>query len=201
LIFNGKNLDGWITGPDNAWLVKDGVLTLKRQWDGKEHNADYLWTEKQYGDFVLDLEFKVADDTNSGIFLRTADRANPVYTGIEMQVSNTYGRDRLSRGGTVGAIYDCLAPTKNLAKPAGQWNRCQITCQGSRIVIVLNGEKVIDMDLDRWDTPQQNPDGTSNKFPTALKDFVRRGHIGFQDHGRQVWYRNIWIKTLDGSQP
>ena len=199
LIFNGKNLDGWITGPDNAWLVKDGMLTLERQWDGKEHNADYLWTEKQYDDFVLDLEFKVADDTNSGIFLRTPDRTDPVYTGIEMQVSNTYGRDRLSRGGTVGAIYDCMAPVKNMAKPAGQWNHCQITCLGPRIEVVLNGEKVIDMDLDQWDTPRQNPDGTPNKFPNALEDFARKGHIGFQDHGRKVWYRSVWVKPLKKS--
>ncbi len=71
-----------------------------------------------------------------------------------------------------------------------------MTCRGNRIQVVLNGEQVIDMDLDKWITARQNPNGTSNKFGTALKDFARVGHIGLQDHGRPVWYRNIRVKRL-----
>jgi hypothetical protein len=64
------------------------------------------------------------------------------------------------------------------------------------ITVVLNGEQIIKMDLDKWTEPNKNPDGSKNKFPRALKDFAREGYIGFQDHGRSVWYRNIKIKRL-----
>jgi hypothetical protein len=195
-LFNGKDLAGWITGPDNFWVVQDGVLTVTRPSDGKEHNFDYLWTKDTYGDFVLDLEFKVTQGTNSGIFFHTADLKDPVYTGIEVQIVDSAGRPGLSRTATTGAIYDCLAPTKNAIKPAGEWNHCILTCQGSRVEVVLNGDKIIDMDVDQWSKAGANPDGTPNKFKQAIKDFARVGYVGFQDHGRPVWYRNIKIKRL-----
>ncbi len=196
-IFNGQNLDGWITGPDNAWVVEDGVITLKREFDGREHNLDYLWTKEKYGNFVLELEFRVADRANSGVFLRTSDLKDPVYTGLEVQVSNSYGRDKLTRGGTAGAIYDCVAPTKNAIKKPGEWNRYRITCRKNIVRVELNGQLVVDMDLDRWTDAKKNPDGSPNKFPRPLKDFARSGHIGLQDHGRPVWYRKLRIKRLD----
>lgn len=195
-LFNGKDLAGWINGPDESWIVEDGVITLRRQMDGREHNADYLWAKDVYDDFVLDLEFKIPERANSGIFLRTSDLKDPVYTGIEVQVSNSFGRNKLSKGGTAGAIYDCLAPTKNTIKTPGEWNRCIITCNDNLITVVLNGEQIIKMDLDKWTEHNKNPDGSSNKFPRALKDFAPKGYIGFQDHGRLVWYRNIKIKRL-----
>jgi hypothetical protein len=197
-LFNGKDLTGWITGPDNFWVVQDGVLTVTRPSDGKEHNFDYLWTKDTYGDFVLDLEFKVTQGTNSGIFFHTSDLKDPVYTGIEVQICDSAGRSGLSKTATAGAIYDCLAPTKSAIKPAGAWNRCILTCKGSRVEVVLNGEKIIDMDVDRWAKAGQNPDPdrTPNKFKRAIKDFARVGYVGFQDHGRPVWYRNIKIKRL-----
>ena len=164
--------------------------------DGQEHNFDYLWARETYGDFILDLEFKVVEGTNSGIFFRTSDLKDPVYTGMEVQVANSYGRGRISKTGTAGAVYDCRAPSKNAIKPPGQWNRCRLTCRGSRIEVVLNGEPVIEMHADRWTRARENPDGTPNKFPRAIKDFARVGYIGLQDHGRPVWYRNIRIKRL-----
>jgi hypothetical protein len=196
-LFNGKDLSGWIVGPDKSWVVEGDVIALKREIDGKEHNADYLWTRETYGDFVLELEFKIPERANSGVFLRTSDLKDPVYTGIEIQVANSYGQEGLSRGSTAGAVYDCLAPSANPIKPPGQWNRLQVTCRGSRIDVVLNGRQSIDMDLDQWTQPHKNPDGSPNKFPRALKDFARVGHIGLQDHGRPVWYRNIRVKRLD----
>ena len=195
-LFNGKDLTGWHSGPDHSWIVQDGVLTVTRAMDGKEHNSDYLWTNDTYGDFALDLEFKVTDGTNSGIFFRTSDLKDPVYTGFEVQICDSHGRDNLSRTGTAGAIYDCLIPARNAIKPRGEWNRCRLTCKGSQIEVVLNGEKTIDMDVDQWTKAGQNPDGTPNKFRRAMKDFARVGYIGLQDHGRPVWYRNIKIKRL-----
>jgi len=196
-LFNGRDLEGWLDGPDKSWAVEDGAIVLRREFDGREHNADYLWTKDTYGDFVLELEFRILEQANSGVFLRTSDLTDPVYTGLEVQVSNSYGRESLSRGGTAGAIYDCQAPAKNAVAKPGEWNWMRVICQGPRIQVELNGEPVIDMDLDRWTQPKQNPDGSPNKFPRALRDFARRGHVGLQDHGRAVWYRNIRIKRLD----
>jgi len=195
-LFNGEDLGGWLTGPDNAWIVRDGVLTVKRDMDGKEHNFDYLWTKDKYGDFILDLEFKVVEGTNSGIFFRTADLKDPVYTGIEVQMCNSYGRNKITKQGTAGAIYDCLEPSKNASKEPGEWNSCMLTCKGSSIKVLLNDEQVIDMDINQWTIPHKNLDNTDNKFGTALKDFARVGHIGLQDHGQPVWYRNIRLKRI-----
>jgi hypothetical protein len=196
-LFNGRDLTGWTMGPDRSWVVEDGVIALRREMDGREHNADYLWAEGIYGNFILELEFKIPERANSGIFLRTSDRRDPVYTGLEVQVANSYGRETWGKGNCAGAIYDCLEPTKNAVKKPGEWNQVRITCRDARIVVELNGEQVIDMDLDRWTQPNENPDGTTNKFPRALKDFAREGCLGFQDHGRPVWYRNIRVKRLD----
>ena len=196
-LFNGRDLDGWTMGPDRSWVVEDGAIALRREMDGREHNADYLWTKQKYGDFVLELEFKIPERANSGVFLRTSDRSDPVYTGIELQVTNSYGLTSWGKGNCAGAVYDCLAPTKNTIRPPGQWNQYRITCRGSQILVKLNGEQIVDMDLDQWTTANQNPDGTKNKFPRPLKDFARQGYIGLQDHGRAVWYRNIRVKRLD----
>lgn len=78
----------------------------------------------------------------------------------------------------------------------GQWNHVTITAVNNKITIVLNGEQIIDMHLNRWMQPHKNPDKSDNKFRTALKDFKREGHIGFQDHGANVWFRNVRIKLL-----
>lgn len=196
-LFDGRNLDAWQMSDTAQWEIENGVLALNRT-DGGLNNADYLWTREQYADFVLELEFKVCEGyCNSGVFFRTADLDDPVNTGIEMQVSNSHGRP-LSRGGTAGAIYDFLAPTKNTVRPPGEWNQCRITCQGSRIGVDLNGQRILEMDVERWTEAGRNPDGTSNSFDRPLRDFPRRGYIGLQDHGRPIWYRNIRVRRLEG---
>lgn len=197
-LFNGKDLAGWKTEATGRWVVEDGSLTLKDRSDAQEHNLEYLWTEKAYGDFILELEFKIPERANSGVFIRTSDLKDPVYSGIEIQVCNSYGRKDLSKGGTAGAIYDCLAPSKNAIKEPGQWNQLRVLCRDNKIGVVLNGERIIAMDLDQWTEPKKNPDGTENKFPKAIKDFARKGHVGLQDHGLPVWYRNIRIRELNG---
>jgi hypothetical protein len=195
-LFDGSKLDQWTMGPDRSWVVDDGAITLRREFDGREHNQDYLWTKEKYGDFVLELEFKVPEKANSGVFLRTSDCDNPVYTGLELQVANSHGRPNLTRGGTVGAVYDLQAPNVDASKPAGQWNLYRVTCRGPQIVVEVNGTQVNELNLDEWTEPHKNPDGSKNKFPRAIKDFARDGHIGLQDHGRPVWYRNIRVQRL-----
>jgi hypothetical protein len=196
-LFDGTDLSEWQMSDNAAWTVKDGVITLEDRTDGKLNNADYLWTKQQYGNFVLELEFKVCEGyCNSGIFLRTSDLEDPVYTGLEIQVSNSHDRPQITRGGTAGAVYDCQAPTKNMVFPPGEWNHYRITCNDNMVTVELNGEQVTRMDLDQWTQTGKNPDGSSNKFKKPLKDFSRIGYIGLQDHGRPVWYRNIRVARL-----
>ena len=184
-LFNGKNLDGWTNPagqkPSDGWVVDDGILTRKTK-------AGDIWTKQRYGDFILELEFKAAG--NSGVFIRTDNPKDNVQTGIEIQVD----RPRPPGKHSVGAVYDLQAPSKNAATDG--WNKMVITAQGSVLKVQLNGEQIIDMNLDRWTEPGLNPDGTKNKFKAALKDFKREGHIGFQDHNNEVSFRNVRIKPL-----
>ncbi len=196
-LFNGRDLSGWVTGENNKFTVTNGELTVSRENpDGQEHNLDYLWTEDVYGDFILDLDFNVVEGTNSGVFFRTSDILDPVWTGLEIQVANSYGQNALSRTGTAGALYDMKAPAKHALNPPGEWNTYRLIATGSRIRVELNHERVLDVDLAHWREAFKNPDGTVNKFPTPGAAFAREGHIGLQDHGKPVWYRNIRVKRL-----
>jgi hypothetical protein len=174
------------------WQMADGILVAKHH--------DTLWTKESYGDFILDLEFKVAKESNSGVFLRSGDPSN-VLAALEIQVHDS--KDG-SKYGMVGAIYDAIPPSKPMAKPVGEWNRYTITCRGSLVTLVFNGEEVLRADLNDWPEKGKNPDGTPNKFPVALKDFARRGPIGLQGlHGKAqapVWYRHLKIRPLEGRE-
>jgi len=196
VLFNGQDLTGW--QPATNWTVENGIIALKDRSDRQEHNDNYLWTKEQYADFVLDLEFKVTQGTNSGIFLRTPDLKDPVYTGIEVQVTSAAPGRRLTKN-SIGGLYDLVAAKANALNP-DDWNRYSITCQGSKISVKLNGQLVVDADLDQWTEVGKNPDGTANKFNRALKDFARTGYIGLQDHGSPVWYRNIRVKRLGANR-
>lgn len=171
------------------WTMKDGVLVAG--------GGETLWTADSYGDFILDLEFKVEKEANSGVFLRSADIRN-VLKALEIQVHESADG---SRYGMVGALYDACPPSKEMAKPVGEWNRFTITCKGPLLTLVFNGEQVLNADLDTWSEARKNPDGTPNKFATALKDFARKGPIGLQGlHGAAkapVHYRNLKIKTIE----
>ncbi len=193
----GPNMDGWqpviaddlsnCTLKPDSWVVEDGVLTRKGGGD--------IWTKQQYGDFVLDLEFKVAEGTNSGIFIRTADIKQWLHTGIEIQVHDSHGMEKGNKH-SCGAVYDVKAPSANPVKGPGEWNHITITAQGPKIHIVLNDVDIIDINLDNWTEAGKNPDGSKNKFKYAYADMARKGVFGFQDHGKPVWYRNIRVKEL-----
>ncbi len=185
VLFNMRDLNAWRNAgggpPAPGWTIDEACLALK----GK---GGYVWTRERFADFVLDLEFNTTG--NSGIFFRTDNPRDPVQTGIEMQVENPGPPTRHS----VGALYDLLAPKTPAAKTG--WNHVTLTARDNLITVVMNGNLIISMDLNRWDTPGKNPDGSPNKFGRALKDFKRDGHIGFQDHGHPVRYRNIRIRRL-----
>ena len=184
-LFNGTDLTGWQSSAGQpvtkGWAVRDGAMVCEKGGD--------VWTKARYGDFVLELEYKTAG--NSGVFVRTDNPKDNVQTGIEVQVDVPTKPGKHS----VGAIYDLVAPTTQNAK-ANDWNALRITARGAKLKVESNGAVVAEMDLDRWAEAGKNPDGTKNKFRTALKDFKREGHIGFQDHGAVVSYRNVRLHEV-----
>jgi hypothetical protein len=179
-MFDGKTLDAWKT--TGNWVVEeDGVVTLKPRpgEQGWQRYDAYLTTVRKYKDFVIDLEFKIGEGGNSGVFLRVGDTTNHVSSGFEVQILDTHGKPNPGNH-DCGGVISAAAPSKNMAKPAGEWNRYVITCQGTQLKVELNGEQIIDLALDK----------------SALKDRPLEGFIGFQDEAKQVWYRNVRIKEL-----
>jgi hypothetical protein len=183
-LFNGENLDGWTT--TGNWVVlDDGTVTLKPRpgEKGWQRFDAYIMTQKKYGDFVLDLEFKIQEEGNSGVFFRVADPLDPVEQGIEVQILDTHGLENPGHH-DCGGVIRTSGPSKNMAKPAGEWNRYIITVQNNRLEVILNGEQIQDLRLDE----------------SAMKDRPEVGHIGFQDEAKRVWYRNVRIKELGGKE-
>ena len=189
-LFDGETLNGWgITGNPDGWSVAGDCIHCKAEGGG------YLYTEETFRDFVLSLEFRYAPKANSGVFFRWTDLEDPVQTGIEIQILDTYERSPATTH-CCGAVYDVQAPARNTCKRTGEWNQMVLTAEGSNLQVDLNDEQVVDMDLSRWSTPGVNPDGTPNKFERAYCEMVEDGHIGLQDHGGKVWFRELKIKTL-----
>lgn len=191
-LFDGESLEGWFFLPSKVepvWKAdpKNGTL-------GRVARNGAIWTEGTYGDFVLQAEFKLSRNCNSGIFFRS-DPQNPVQGGFEIQLYDSYGKDSVGTH-DCGALYDAVAPQVNAVRKAGEWNQIEIRCEGPNVKVTLNGKTIVTANLDRWTTPEKNPDGSKNKFKTALKDLPRTGHIGFQDHGHNVWFRNVFLKEL-----
>jgi hypothetical protein len=200
-LFNGTDLTGWQIrdtngrpAPEDTWVVEDGTIARK--------GSAYLWSERRFGDFILDLEFKVAPQTNSGIILRHLPEyaaGTPSYWWkglLEVQILDSHGKEKPGMH-DCGSLYDMIAPAHNTMKKPGEWNRTTITCRGSEVAVVMNGREIINVDLDDWDEAGKNPDGTPNKYHEPMKDLPREGHILLQDHGRPVWFRSVYVKTLD----
>ena len=189
-IFDGKSLEGWsTTGNPEGWTVEDECIVCSVQ------GGKYLYTQDQYENFVLSVDFKIAEKTNSGIFFRWSDLNDPVHTGIEIQIFDSYGQE-VADTHTCGAIYDMVAPSSNPSKPAGEWNNILITSVPNHISVEKNGVQIAEMDVEQWEESGKNADGSKNKFKYAWKDMPQKGYIGLQDHGGKVWFRNIKIQQL-----
>jgi hypothetical protein len=193
LLFDGKTLNGWMTSDraPSKTPVEDGCI------NPHGCGAYMMIHEKDWSDFVLSLDFKISKGCNSGIFVWTYP-LTPLpgkdvgWNGIEIAIDDT-----LSAGyHDTGAIYDLVKPLKNAMKPVGEWNHVEITCDRSRIEVVLNGEPVTRMNLDEWTQPNKRPDGTDHKFDLVFKDHPRHGYLGLQDHGSPCWFRNIKLRPL-----
>ena len=199
-LFNGRDLTGWEDHKNpHLWTVEDGMIVGISE-AGKMSN---LSTQAQYGDFELTLEYNADAKVNSGVFLRVSDLDDEVHTGLEIQILDTYGKSPPLDRGDSGALYDMIAPSVNALKPAGEWNKMRMRCDGPRVGVELNDVQVVDADLDLFDTSGQNPDGTSNKFKYVWKKMPRAGHIGLQTHAGmgglsdlKIRFRNLVVETL-----
>ena len=200
ILFNGRDLTGWEDHKNpHLWTVEDGMIVGVSE-AGKMSN---LSTQAQYGDFELRLEYNADAKVNSGVFLRVSDLDDEVHTGLEIQILDTYGKELPLDRGDSGALYDMIAPSANALKPAGEWNQMRMRCDGPQVAVELNGVQVVDADLDLFDTPGQNPDGSSNKFKYAWKTMPRAGHIGLQTHAGmgglsdvKIRFRNLVVQPL-----
>ncbi len=175
------NPDHWTEGPDGEFHPRKGGGTA--------------WAHRRYGDFVLELEFNVDKGANSGVLFRVAEPGQYIEKGLELQVHDSHGAPGMSKG-MCGALYDMIEPATNAVKPAGEWNRYVVTCEGPKIRATLNGAAILDVDLDRWTEPGKNPDGTKNKYKAPCKDKPRAGWLGLQDHGDKAGYRAIRVKPI-----
>ncbi len=200
ILFDGTNLDSWVMTTPGSWKIEDGMMTLVV--DGPGVLERFIWTKERFGNYVFDCEFNISPKGNSGIYFRVDDIRYDVWTGLEMQILDSAGKPDPDKN-DCGALYDLLEPKCNPVKLAGEWNHVIITCIDNFITIDMNGERIIDMDMDKWDTPNMNPDGTQhtrNNLIETIKEFPREGYIGFQDHGSAVWFRNVRIKELQSAK-
>ena len=156
------------------WVVENGVLTSKGA------RGCWLMSEKEYGDFVLEYEFKLGPRGNSGLALRAPLRGDPAFDGMEMQMADFRYNEQAKDSELTGGIYRALAPVKQVYKPE-EWNAVRVTLAGARLTVVLNGETIQERDVEKFDATVPRHDGTP---APAIKDRPRTGHIGFQELSR-----------------
>ncbi|MEX2120548.1 MAG: DUF1080 domain-containing protein [Pirellulales bacterium] len=183
-LFNDKDLTGWkaIDGPIDSWKAEDGMLSTT----GKE--GGWLSTEDEYANFELKLEFRVPEGGNSGVFLRAPHKGNPAFAGMEVQVLDDYDEQYadLQPAQYCGSLYGVAAAEPRVSKKAGEWQKLHIVCDGNRVQVELNGEQVVDANLDEHTDKVKEHPGIERKT----------GYIGLQNHGSPLDYRNILIRKL-----
>lgn len=192
-LFDGTSLAAWrgyrMDSVPTGWVIQDGVLA--RTTGGGD-----LITRDQYGDFELELEWKISPKGNSGIMYRVTEEAEDSYeTGPEMQVLDDEGhRDGLSRLTAAGADYGLYPSPAGVVRPAGEWNSVRIVITNNHVEHWLNGTRVVEYTLGSDDWKGRVAASKFAQWPGYGQ--AARGHIALQDHGDPVWYRNVRIRKL-----
>jgi hypothetical protein len=172
------------------WKVEKGVL------HGGEPRGSWLMSEKEYGDFILEFEFKLGELGNSGCALRAPLRGDPAFDGLELQMADLRYNPQAKDSELTGGLYRAIAPKKQVYQPT-EWNKYQITFKGPRLKVVLNGELVQDLDVTEQNQEVKRHNGV---IAPPIKNRPRRGHIGFQELSRgeaHALIRNARLKALD----
>lgn len=180
--------------PSGVWSIEDGVITATED--------QCIWTKKDYENFVLELEFKNAAGTNSGVIVYCSDTKNWIPNSVEIQIADDYAKQWAEADKTwqCAAIFGHLAASESRVKKPGEWNKMLVTCKGKNITVELNGKVVTKMDMSLWTSGTKNPDGTDipSWLSTPFAELPTRGKIGFQGKhaGAPIWLRNIKVKEL-----
>ncbi len=182
-LYNGKDLSGWTT--TGNWLHKENRALLIQPREGEkgwQRYDAYLWSEKKYADFVLDVQYAYPPGGNSGVYFRVGDRNDPVKQGIEAQVLDSTNKEGPLGAHDHGGIVGTVGASKNMSMPPHKWNRMVVTCIGHHLQVELNGEQIIDTQLNEG----------------AMQDRPLEGYIGFQDHGQpnDILFRDIRIREI-----
>ncbi len=200
-LFDGSSKSGWHTyGKQEAgaaWDIQDHSLHLNPE--AKEGRGD-LTTDKEYTNFDLKMEWKISPEGNSGVIFgvhEDPDKYHETYsTGLEMQVlDNIKASDNKKENHLAGSLYDLIGTAADSRpKPVGEWNKAEIILNNGSLKLILNGVTVAATTM--W-TDDWSKLITASKFANWA-DFAtfKTGHIALQDHGHEVWYRNIEIKEL-----
>jgi len=185
-LFNGKDLTGWFAmgGNIESWIAEDGMLSCIAEGGG------WLTTEKEYADFILRLDWRLPPDGNSGGGLRYPKDSHVSQAGMEIQILDDDAEIHkdIKPAQHTGSIYYQVAAKQGAAKPIGEWNHYEITCDGPMVIVNLNGIEVVRVNMDEHTVGEGGL--------TPLSERPRKGHIGVQSHGTRVDFRNIKIKEL-----
>ncbi len=197
-LFNGTSLEGWRTyqnKPANSWKVKEGMLYNIGNGDAQTKHADLI-TEKAYENFELSVEWKIAPKANSGILYMVSEEFPAAYTsGPEYQLIDDTGYPgKLEDWQKTGANYAMNVPALNATNPAGEWNHTKIRIFNGQVEHWLNGKKVVAYTL--WSDAWQQQKATGKWKDHKEYGLTKKGHIAFQDHGGEVWFREIKIREL-----
>lgn len=195
LLFDGKTFNGWrgfkLDHVPPGWeITKKGELYFNKEGKGD------IMTVDEFGDFELQLEWKISKGGNSGIFFWvTEDEDAEWKTGPEMQVLDNLrhpdGRNPMT---SAGSNYALNAPVKDVTRKVGEYNEVRVVVKGTHIEHWLNGVKIVEYEIG---SPDWEALVAASKFAIMPKyGRNRKGHIVLQDHGDKVWYRNIRIRPL-----
>jgi hypothetical protein len=200
MLFDGVSTENWRvynqdSFPEQGWTVEDGVLIFRPVEDGDTGPLDLITTE-QYQDFELELEWMISEGGNSGIFHHVVEQPGQAiyWSGIEMQIIDNDAYPQLADNQLSGSLYEMKAPEPQNVRPHGEWNSTRIVSDGPSMQYWQNGELVIE--FERW-TAEWYEMVRNTKF-ACHPSFgnAPKGHIGLQDHGDEVRFRNIRIREL-----
>jgi len=205
-IFDGKTTNGWrgynkATFPAEGWEVTDGTLHCIESGTGEAGNGGDIIYDKKLTNFELDLEWKISEGGNSGIFILAQEIDSvPIYeSSPEMQIldNDKHPDAKLGVDGNrqAGSLYDLIPAKPQNAKPAGEWNHAHILVYQGTVVFSMNEVNVVEFHLwtDAW--KKMVSESKFKDWPMFLNT-AKEGYIGLQDHGNDVWFRNIKVKEL-----
>ncbi|MBE6198729.1 MAG: DUF1080 domain-containing protein [Rikenellaceae bacterium] len=217
VLFDGTSLEGWRgynkDHVPSRWTIEDGCLKFTGSGGGEAQTGeggDIIYAAQKFKNFELELEWKISKGGNSGIFYLAQETAGPIYISApECQVldNENHPDARLGVDGNrmSSSLYDMIPAKPQNAKPAGEWNKVKILCYKGTVVHYQNDVPVVEYHLwtPQWTEMLQKSKFSEEKWPDAFKLLNNcggenhEGYIGFQDHGDDVWFRNIKVKVLE----